>query len=100
MGATLQWPFSKRLPWFSSGAQSPHGKFCFELSKGEKLAAFSHSASVGRRLPAHFAYAEASRKLTCETGSLSLSTTRWTPAKSRIIHLTPLRSQTKGASQF
>src|SRR3989442_14219405 len=98
MGATLHTPFSKRFARDSSGVASPHGKFCFELGEGEAIAAFSHSASVGKRLPAHFANADASRKLTCETGSCALSTARCNPAKSRIIH-SPSCSQYKGACQ-
>src|SRR5580765_2331471 len=78
---------------------SPHGKCCFWIALGEKVAAFSHSASVGRRLPAHLAYADASKKLTCETGSSALSDARRRPAKSRIIHAPSCCSQYKGACQ-
>src|SRR5689334_17812914 len=119
MGATAQRPFSKRFAFVSSGVASPQGNSHFDsperavpddpvasctpremLALGPRtapgtdtLAAFSHSASVGRRLPAHFAYADASRKLTCETGSLAFSLARCSPAKSRIIHSVSCCSQ-------
>src|SRR5204863_8583366 len=82
-----------------SGGVSPQGTSLFALRAAEKVAAFSHSASVGRRLPTHFAYADASKKLTCETGSFALSVARCRPAKSRIIHSPSCCSQYKGACQ-
>src|SRR5581483_7528436 len=99
IGATVHRPFSKRFACDSSGSSSPQGKFCFESLVVDNVAAFSHSASVGRRLPTHFAYAEASKKLTCDTGSFALSIARCSPAKSRIIHSPSWNSQYKGARQ-
>jgi hypothetical protein len=42
------------------GGLSPHGKSLLVPVSGSQEAAFSHSASVGRRLPTHLAYASAS----------------------------------------
>src|SRR5258707_2406529 len=86
MGATPQRPFSKRFPRLSFGPSSPHGNPCVEFEPGEPHAAFSHSSSVGRRLPAHLAYADASRKLTCETRSLRVSDPSHTAAQRLACH--------------
>ena len=59
------WP-STRPPFLNS---SPHGKSC---PVRPPRAANSHSASVGRRLPAHCAYASASAYAMCTTGKRSL----------------------------
>ena len=44
---------------------------------GSQTAAFSHSTSVGRRAPAHAAYASASKYVTCWTGSSSGISSTW-----------------------
>src|SRR5215210_4808671 len=58
-----------RLAFSGIGASSPHGKGLLLPVSGSQEAAFSHSASVGRRLPAHRAYASASYQETCTTGA-------------------------------
>src|SRR5829696_10478260 len=59
-----------RLAFSGFGGSSPHGKSLPVPLVGSQEAAFSHSASVGRRLPAHRAYASASYHETCTTGAL------------------------------
>src|SRR5215210_8507132 len=58
-----------RLAFSGIGASSPHGKGLLVPVSGSQEAAFSHSSSVGRRLPAHRAYASASYHETCTTGA-------------------------------
>src|SRR5829696_5888641 len=58
-----------RLAFSGVGGSSPHGKSLPVPLVGSQEAAFSHSASVGRRLPDHRAYASASYHETCTTGA-------------------------------
>ena len=92
MGWNRVWPRFARV---SSGASSPQGKRRFVPVAGSQEAAFSHSASVGRRRPAQRAHAWASWKHTCCTGSESGSTS--TRAKRRRNHCAPSRNQKAGA---
>src|SRR5512137_1463223 len=58
-------PLKFALSWL---IESPHGYFSPSLPP---RAAYSHSASVGRRPPAHLQYATASAQVTVWTGSSS-----------------------------
>ena len=93
-GARWRWP---RFAFSGVGSASPQGNRRERPVDGSQRAAFSHSASVGRRPPVHAANASASKKQTWTTASAGFSGAS-TPKLVR-SQVSPSRHQNCGAAR-